>query len=246
MEWWHKIYILDYVVFIVFFAIGLGAFDGAVQPFDRYLPPNDPTVAFPERSDTVPSYALYIIHVIALLICLSLQFWRRSLHDAHHCALGFITAVATVNLITNIIKTYAGRYRPDWYSTFAPDDIDDGRFSFPSGHSSNTFMACTYLVLYFCGTFKIFNKKTNHSFALSALVFCPFILCTFVAVSRTRDYKHNFSDILAGSLIGIFVAMWCYFVYYPPLSSKHCGLPKVFERASIVQDTELELRKGEV
>ena len=41
------------------------------------------------------------------------------------------------------------------------------------------------------------------------------------------DYHHNFDDITAGSLIGILVAYYGYFVYYPPLSDDNCHQPKL-------------------
>ncbi len=62
-------------------------------------------------------YSLVIIDIIGLLICLAYQYYRRSAHDFHHCALGYVMALALAWIITNVMKTYAGRYRPDWYVT---------------------------------------------------------------------------------------------------------------------------------
>ena len=51
------------------------------------------------------------------------------------------------------------------------------------------------------------------------MVLLPLILAGLVAVSRTRDYRHNFSDILGGSLIGIFFAIALYFLKFKSLTS---------------------------
>lgn len=38
---------------------------------------------------------------------------------------------------------------------------------------------------------------------------------------------HDFADINAGAVIGVVVAVVCYFVNYPGLTSKHCDLPRM-------------------
>ena len=35
-----------------------------------------------------------------------------------------------------------------------------------------------------------------------------------IAVTRTRDYWHNYDDVLAGSLIGLGIAVFIYSVHY--------------------------------
>lgn len=133
--------------------------------------------------------------------------------------------------ITSCMKVYAGRLRPDYlsrlktagYTSGMPslpspqedpayfcrlmDDhpaLQEGRLSFPSGHSSTSFSVFT-LVAFFCvAHLRPFARQA--SFTRLVLCLCPLIVSTMCAVSRTRDNKHHFSDILGGTLIGIFCA----------------------------------------
>lgn len=74
----------------------------------------------------------------------------KNLHEFHNACLGIIQAMTVTYLFTNGCKLYAGRYRPDWYARNNPND-NQGRVSFPSGHSSWSFCAMTYLSLYLAG-----------------------------------------------------------------------------------------------
>lgn len=46
-----------------------------------------------------------------------------------------------------------------------------------------------------------------------------------IAVSRLEDYRHDFYDVSAGSLLGISVAYFSYRRYYPSLQSRPCHEP---------------------
>lgn len=46
-----------------------------------------------------------------------------------------------------------------------------------------------------------------------------------IAITRTRDYHHNFSDINAGMAIGFLSALVGYHLNFYPLTSKRCYLP---------------------
>lgn len=59
------------------------------------------------------------------------------------------------------------------------------------------------------------------------LALLPPFAAGFVAVSRTRDYKHNFSDILAGAVIGSMLTIFVYFLNYHSLMSEECHRPKI-------------------
>ncbi|KAG2378502.1 hypothetical protein C9374_008141 [Naegleria lovaniensis] len=53
----------------------------------------------------------------------------------------------------------------------------------------------------------------------------PLALAAFIAISRTLDYHHNFSDILGGCVLGLFIAPCCYFLNYPSLFALNCDVP---------------------
>jgi hypothetical protein len=60
------------------------------------------------------------------------QLWKKSGHDFHHAMLGLVIAVLMTNVVTAALKTAAGRYRPDYVSTFQGGPFEnEGRFSFP-------------------------------------------------------------------------------------------------------------------
>lgn len=133
-------------------------------------------------------------------------------------------------LLVDYIKYSAGRLRPNFYEICQPvmsDGTDcshaanqglyivnytcsnpditerllkEFRLSFPSGHSSISFYAMTYLALYIHG-------RWNFCKILKFIVeFLCILLAVSVAVSRVSDYWHFWSDACAGSFFGIISA----------------------------------------
>jgi membrane-associated phospholipid phosphatase len=81
---------------------------------------------------------------------------------------------------------------------------DDGRKSFPSGHSGLSFAGLSFLSL-----FLLFGKilGTDEYVSWIGLVCCsPYYLASWVAITRIQDYKHHVDDVLAGAIIGIAVS----------------------------------------
>jgi len=228
--WWDRTYLLDWIVMIVVLIVVMGV-TTFVSPFHRYLPENDAAVNYPKVADIVPDWVLGILWFGCLGAIAIAQIFKRHNHDLHHAILSLCICICITNIVTNSIKSAAGRYRPNWLSTYSEDDLNEGRLSFPSGHASNSFGAMMWLVLFVLGKVNAFSERYSSSFALTAIVSSPLAVSTFVAVSRTVDYHHNFSDILAGSLIGIAAAYFGYFHYYPKLSSSRAGQPKMPYRA---------------
>jgi len=227
--WYHKSYILDGLVAFGLFVI-VGIINLSVEPYHRYLPPNDPMVTYPNKPDIVPIELLIVISLVLPIIVFLVFFLKnRSSHDLHHAFLGLMASIFITNIFTAALKMAAGRYRPDWLSTFAATDDNEGRYSFPSGHASNVFSGMTFLVLYLCGKTNLFSEHRTTSFAKAVLVMSPMVLAFFVAVSRTMDYHHNFSDIIAGSLIGLACSMCTYYMYFPSLFHPLCHLSKLHE-----------------
>ncbi|CBZ25808.1 phosphatidic acid phosphatase protein-like protein [Leishmania mexicana MHOM/GT/2001/U1103] len=136
-------------------------------------------------------------------------------------------SVGMESCVTAVLKLYAGRLRPDYLSrlkaagytssmSHLPDPqtnpdyycalmdahpaLKEGRLSFPSGHSSTSFAVCTVLSLFFVAHLRPFARHA--SFTRLIICLLPISVSLVCAVSRTRDNKHHFSDIVAGSLIG--------------------------------------------
>ena len=117
----------------------------------------------------------------------------------------------------------------------------ESRQSFPSGHSSFSFTGMGVLTLFLLGRYvgstsrsggtsttatgggiggignRNGTRTSQKSIVIGSLI--PLLYATFVASSRLVDNWHHPSDILAGSLIGLFYAgvgyhLW--YVYIPP------------------------------
>lgn len=134
-------------------------------------------------------------------------------------------------LLVDYIKYSAGRLRPNFFEMCQPVLMDGSdcwntanygnyimnytctnpnatqrvlkefRLSFPSGHSSISFYAMTYLVLYIHGQWRI-SKTVKF-----AVEFLCILFAVSVAVSRVSDYWHFWSDVFTGSFIGIISAV---------------------------------------
>lgn len=98
-----------------------------------------------------------------------------------------------------------------------------GRRSFPSGHTSFAFAGSTWCALY-CFYWLSKLKSTMNlgmgsvkfpgasvSLGIFFLWFTPAI---YVGISRTQDYRHHPSDVIAGAIIGIFSVSFTFLQYY--------------------------------
>ncbi|TPP41743.1 PAP2 family protein [Leishmania donovani] len=145
-------------------------------------------------------------------------------------------SVGMESCATAVLKVYAGRLRPDYLSrlkaagytssmSHLPDPqtnpdyycalmdahpaLKEGRLSFPSGHSSTSFAVCTVVCLFFVAHLRPFARHA--SFTRLIICLLPISVSLMCAVSRTRDNKHHFSDIIAGSLIGVVSAFLSFY-----------------------------------
>lgn len=145
----------------------------------------------------------------------------------------FYFGVVVTHLATNIGKYSIGRLRPHFFDVCKPDwsklngtgagsfyrpfpyieeDICTGqdsaliteaRVSFPSGHSSNSVYCMVFLVIYM-------QKRLLWE---GMLLIKPFLqtvfllLAIYTCLSRVSDYKHHPTDVLAGGLLGLIVAV---------------------------------------
>jgi len=226
--------LLDWAACIVLMIVGV-LFATLVPPFKRYLPPNDPSVSFPYTPDIIPTWLLVLICAIVSIGAILIgQLCYRSLHDLHHALLTLAETNTLTFFLTNFLKTIVARYRPTYLAIMADPNMSeltkrDAHFSFPSGHASSAFCTMLFVSLYLAGKTGLFNKH-SHSIALKLprlllIVFAPLSVATMISVSRTMDYHHNFSDVLAGTVLGCFVAVMCYFANYGSLLSSTSHLP---------------------
>jgi len=212
-----------------------------VVPYERYLPEKDPSVTYPVRDSIIPNWLLMVISMLLpVAVFLIIQIYWKSRHDFHHACLGLFTSISMTYLITTVVKLLTGRPRPDFNNRVT---IADARMSFPSGHASFSFCAMVFVSLYLAGKLKIYRYHSGSLVLKGLAVFSPLFISTFVAISRTMDYHHDFADILAGSLLGTGIAIMGYFMWYPSLFSKHPDQPRSHQRKMVPKD---DLSSGDI
>lgn len=130
--------------------------------------------------------------------------------DTFRIVSSFFLGLGTTLLLTDFIKYYVGRLRPNFYDICGFDDEtlsctaeenrqNEGRKSFPSGHSSLSMVGCMYVSLFLMYKMKLAEKPTFLRFSVGL---APTSLALWVAASRLVDNWHHPSDVLAGCLIG--------------------------------------------
>ncbi|KAL7734604.1 hypothetical protein ACLKA6_010910 [Drosophila palustris] len=82
-------------------------------------------------------------------------------------------------------------------------DVRQTRLSFPSGHSSLAFYSLLYVALYLQRKLTWRSSKLTRHFLQFVLV----MMAWYTALSRVMDSWHHWSDVLAGSLIGVVGAL---------------------------------------
>ncbi|XP_055316381.1 putative phosphatidate phosphatase [Sitodiplosis mosellana] len=143
----------------------------------------------------------------------------------------FAFGAALNTLTTDIAKYSIGRLRPHFFDVCKPilldgtncsDDINRGRYienfkclgdsgerllkevhlSFPSGHSSFSCYTMLYCAIYLQARMTWRGSRLLKHFLQYVLI----MMAWFTCMSRISDYKHHWSDVLAGGLIGVTVA----------------------------------------
>jgi len=244
-KWFHLIYVIDWFI-VGTIAVTCGIIGGFAEPRYRFIPQGDLSITYPYLDSIVPDWALAVVDfLIPPVIFGLLQIVYRSPHDFHHACLGLVSASSWNMFATEVLKYTVGRPRPDFLAMAAElgQTATESRLSFPSGHSSSSFASMVFLALYLNGKLHIFNEKGGTPMIKALVPIIPIMLSIFVAVSRTVDYHHHFSDIIAGSILGTGTAFYCYFLLYPSLFDDHCHVPKT--RHTKLQKKSHHIEEGE-
>lgn len=99
-----------------------------------------------------------------------------------------------------------GRYITDFICTSeksTPRMLKEMRLSFPSGHSSFSMYTLVYCAIYLQSRMNWRGSKLLKHF----LQFLLILLAWYTCLSRISDYKHHWSDVLAGAVLGSTVAI---------------------------------------
>jgi diacylglycerol diphosphate phosphatase/phosphatidate phosphatase len=119
-----------------------------------------------------------------------------------------------------------------WTVCTRTDLLQDGFRSFPSGHASFSSAGMWYLILYSAASESTSAPDDGRISGLSLMaemrvnnrrgytwkawvLLAPFTCAILVAVSRSMDYRHHATDLIAGSIIGVLSAWVGYRSYYP-------------------------------
>ncbi|XP_049883477.1 phospholipid phosphatase 5-like isoform X2 [Pectinophora gossypiella] len=223
----------------------------SMSPFVRVVHRSDmeSEYKYPRRESYVPGGALWVI-VLAVPCALSLLAWAgcNDCNDALEILLAWSLALGINGVVTDTVKLIAGRPRPDFFyrcypdgietddlqCTGDPDDIMEGRKSFPSGHSSLSFCSLGVASAWFCGRLGVLSRRRGSGARVLACL-APLLGAACIALSRSCDYHHHWQDILVGSVLGYTVGVFCYRQYYNPLSSDLAGVPYVVSNAAIAK-----------
>ncbi|KAH8370911.1 hypothetical protein KR093_005518, partial [Drosophila rubida] len=161
---------------------------------------------------------------------LELPHWLLECYRKIGC---FVFGLGIEQLTTDIAKYAIGRLRPHFLTLCEPvlpngsncsDPLNAGRYieqfscsalnvsakmlkdmrlSFPSGHASFACYSMVYLVIYL--------QRRMHwprlRMCRHLLQFLLLMFAWYTALSRVSDYKHHWSDVLAGSAIGFTYAV---------------------------------------
>uniref|UniRef100_A0A1E1WNF3 Phosphatidic acid phosphatase type 2/haloperoxidase domain-containing protein n=1 Tax=Pectinophora gossypiella TaxID=13191 RepID=A0A1E1WNF3_PECGO len=181
--------------------------------------------------------------------CLGVRIpaWIRGFYCT---AVSFGLGVCFVELTTQIAKNTIGRPRPHFFDVCQPSvDCDapewqrryiqaheytctgvltekfkDMRMSFLSGHSCWAAYTMIYLALYLEQRMTWRGTRTLRH----ALQFAVVMLSWFTALSRVSDYKHHWSDVLAGYSMGLAFAIivWTWGTDLLKTKKDHAPLPQ--------------------
>jgi len=155
--------------------------------------------------DTVPESSAFILTVILPFViqCTVALCVNRQTSHIHSILCAYLIAFGSTGLVTESIKRYVGRLRPNTYEycEFSIETLECGqnsnlnwRVSFPSGHSSVAFCGCTLLTWYLFYTLNIPYNFTVGRRLIVLICISPMLLAFAVAASRIYDNYHFVGD----------------------------------------------------
>lgn len=222
------------VLLLIAFLIteGLDPFQRVIQPEEMWLYKN------PHATHSTITTKMLFSSAILVPLCFITLFslLRKDRLDFLHAVLACTLAELLNGVITNSIKLIIARPRPDFFARCFPDGvmtadlkctgdadlINEGRKSFPSGHSSFSFCAFGFVTFYLAGKLHTFESQGRGVAWKLIVTLLPSYCALMVALSRTTDYRHHYEDVAVGSLLGLAIAYAVYRQYYPALTHAKC------------------------
>lgn len=207
------------------------------RPFYREFKLSDLSLQHPfANKERITDNELYAISTIIPLVIIAI--YRRGSTNMHDSILGLFVSLSVAGVLTDFLKIWIGRPRPDFLERCGPIEgtsrydfvdvtvcsaplgiayLNDGMKSTPSGHASLSFSGLFYLYLWLYQELKLSRHVSTY---IHIACFLPLLLAIYVSLSRTQDYRHHFIDIVLGSIIGISIASLAFKSYCIPQSLK--------------------------
>ena len=91
----------------------------------------------------------------------------------------------------------------------------------------DSFAGLTYLSLFLSARFRLFipmGRHRTHAF-LGFIALAPMFVAGFVGATRVSDFRHRGSDVLAGSALGVIVALIVYRYWHPWVTERSAMIP---------------------
>lgn len=169
--------------------------------------------------------------------------WYKALLIYLHITLVFLFGLVSTNFVTVLGKIFVGALRPDFLSRCIPNYelispsqkfitenictgvasvIEEGRKSFPSGHSSISWYCAVFIVLYLEKRF----PDLELVFLKPLLQLLPISIAIFVTATRLTDYRHHFLDVSVGAILGTLIAIWTIYILLHKKSKKKIPAPE--------------------
>lgn len=223
-----KKYRIDEVITLTILLIVAAAVGERVEPFCRSFQFSDSSISYPyyehEKFPVASLAPLIVVPVFLFALCIFFpQPDQNGWHEFAHWVLVHAEAIIVQFITIQFLKVSFGRLRPDFLgrvSSFGYNStsvvvdyckvadpkhvLREGRLSFPSGHAGTAFASLLPMCFFFMSRLRPFYYASLWRFVVC---FLPLILSSVISVSRTQDYRHNYVDVLAGSLLGIAPAM---------------------------------------
>lgn len=218
---------------------------------------HDPAISYhhtPAASQVVPSWLLWRCGIwLPAVVCAGVAFaasparsptgalirmrWRATPRLLAELWLGLFSSVGCAFAFVCFVKAHVGRLRPDFLARCMPVNgactgdvlvVEEGRRSFPSGHSAISFSGLAYLTLVLLAC--VWHTPTPRAGTLWKAIFVslPWLVALWIALTRLSDHWHHWQDVLIGSLIGHVAAYAAFRLRFLPVSTGAGLVPHAF------------------
>lgn len=233
---------------------------GAIEPFQRQFTVGDLTISHPyAEHQRVSNHELFLYCLVVPFVMISVALLVSTRREkrvgvTYVSLLGLIVAVFLTSVVTDVLKNFFGRLRPDFLARCVPKPgtptdvlvlakdvctttkhgrLLDGFRTTPSGHSSLSFAGLGYLSLWLSGQLVVASPAVGSWRVVVAWI--PAFGAALIALSRTMDYRHHFVDVTIGSALGMTIATVIYRQYFPAISDR-----KSYEPWAVRDEPEYE------